>query len=224
MRHLAMLAVTLFLVFPAHARKPPPKPPPPVHVAIFAPGAAPTKDAQCRPLAEVALLCLTTPYTGRAPLPRDILRARSDTWAQVAARVPVRKVVDLLPERVVEGAGTYTMTNVGDGFDHAPLLDPAALVARFGREVRVAVPDQRTLVAWSDQGGTFDKLMGVGVWKLHDAASRGEPDPRPAAAPVSAVVLRWSGDAWEEVGVASRAPDAPPSRSDTPGGPADGHP
>ena len=212
---LAILA-GLYVARPAEARTPPAPPTPPVHVAMFANGTVPSKGTQCKPLAGVAQICLSTPYTGRAPVAKDVLRTRKDTFAQVAARVPVVNVGTLLQDKIVEGAGTYALSNVGDGLDHAALLDPAALVKKFGREVRVAVPDHRTLVAWTDQGGTFDKLMGVGVWKLHDAAKRGTTvagETRAPAAAVSPVVLRWSGDAWEEVGVASLAPDAaaPPS-------------
>ena len=227
---LAMLAG--LLAQGAHARTPPPTSAPPVHAAVFAQGAVTTKGSQCTPLAGVAQLCLTTPYAGRPPIARDVLRARKDTFAQVAARVPVATLVTLLEERVVEGAGTYAISDVGDGLDHAALLDPAALVGRFGREVRVATPDHRTLVVWRDQGGTFDKLMGVGVWKLHDAAKRGATlagETRSPAVAVSPVVLRWSGDAWEEVGVASLAPDgggphAGPDGYEGKEAPPDGHP
>ena len=80
----------------------------------------------------------------------------------------------------------YWLANEGDGRDHVPMLFPAALAAKVGKGVVVAVPARGVLVAWVPGDLVFDKVVAVGVRKMYDTLE----------SPVSPLIYQWDGERW----------------------------
>jgi hypothetical protein len=167
----------------------------------------PEAGGLCKPLVDRLSLCLVDATGGK---PGRTLQAVDGSWEQLAGRVPAERLVGQLPEREVQGVGRYAMSNLGDGLDHAALLAPEALARRFGEDLRVAMPDSRTLLVWGQGSYELDKMLAVGALLMQEAAARGvnpEPaDKRPPASAVSPTVLRWDGRSWQVHGAASERP------------------
>lgn len=164
-------------------------------------GAAPA-DLLCQPLAEAAMLCLTVRVDGgyRYATTQD-LAGFGWTAEQAHAAAVVQARASLGPARpeqvaVIDMPQTYRLSAEGDGLDHAAFVAPDLLVGWYGEQVRVAAPGRDVLVAWSAGDDELDRVMAVGVARIHDASEH----------PVSARIYTWdpAAGAWQVWGQAVR--------------------
>ncbi len=74
-------------------------------------------------------------------------------------------------ERVAVGGTAFSYRRLVDpgGLASVVLLDPAAVAAELGPEVRIAVPTEHVALAWAGGDAERDLLMGVGVREWFDA-------------------------------------------------------
>lgn len=74
-------------------------------------------------------------------------------------------------ERVAVAGTSFSYRRLVDPSGQASvvLLDPAAVAAELGPEVRIAVPTEHVALAWSGGDAERDLLMGVGVREWFDA-------------------------------------------------------
>jgi hypothetical protein len=175
----------------------------------------------CKLLAEAVQLCFSTEgptgertyltaarkQAGWKGAPEDL--APLERAARTHARKAVADMQPRTPEGLpagfssVLGDGTprYWMSARADGRAHAPLLDPAALTARFGPSWVVAVPTRDLLVLWVPGDAQLDKIMAVGVRRAFDGAPESQ---------VSPFGYRWTEEGWVTWGAAVPAePEAP---------------
>jgi hypothetical protein len=170
----------------------------------------PAGELVCKDLAEAVLLCFATETdgaggylteAGRGALGKG--KASEIAALERAARIHAKAAIAEMERRAPVGfpaavsgapdAPGYWVSAREDGRAHAPLLDPAALTARFGKSWVVAVPTRDLLVVWVPGEPQFDKVMAVGVRRAYDDA----PDTQ-----VSPLVYRWTDEGWKTWGAA----------------------
>ncbi len=164
----------------------------------------PAAELACRPFAESLSLCFTwAADDGRRYVTGADLAAWRLGLAEVEARATARAAASLgedRPERtqVTDMEATYWLSMEGDGLDHAAWLQPDRLDALFGPQVRVAVPARDVFIAWLGGSAELDRVMAVGVARIHDASDQ----------PVTRKVFTWDQveARWEVWGQASRGP------------------
>ena len=195
------LAVFVGLLLAARAATPPdlrPAVEPADFPALYAEHAAAqgrtgaAAEAVCRPFAEGIGLCFTL-HDGAVR--RYVTRADLAAWgmdlaavAAVAVAAAAAAIGDARPvAQSIEGvAGTWWLGAEGDGLDAALLLYPDRLAARCGAAPVGASPEAGVLMAWVPGSAELDKVMAVGVRRMHDAADH----------PVSPRIYRWNGEKW----------------------------
>lgn len=165
----------------------------------------PPESLACVPgVAGVNLVCLRVweHATRRWVLASDLRTWSTDPITvlhQVAEQAPAAlQRAELVP---IEGTGERYLRLVDPDWAVAGFLRPDLLTARLGGgAIRVAVPEDRVLLAWkvTDPAGAseLDRMMAVGV---HEWWSRG-------ASPVSPRVFTWSGTEWTTFGQAVPRP------------------
>lgn len=156
----------------------------------------------CDPLAEAVMLCLTVQVEGGY---RYATAADLEAWALTASQARLVAVTaargSLGPTRpeqvqVIDMPHSYRLSAEGDGLDHAALVAPDLLATWYGEQVRVAVPGRDVLLAWSAGDEELDRVMAVGVARIHEASEH----------PVTARVFTWDAEAgaWSVWGQAVR--------------------
>ncbi|MCK6508216.1 hypothetical protein L6R53_33465 [Myxococcota bacterium] len=159
-------------------------------------------ELACEPLAEAVLLCLTVQVDGGY---RYATQADLASWGlslgQARAAATARARASLGPGRpeevaVIDMPRTYRLSAEGDGLDHAAVLAPDLLSAWYGEGVRLAVPGRDVLLAWPAGDEELDRVMAVGVARIHEASDH----------PVTARVYTWdaAAGAWQVWGQAVR--------------------
>ncbi len=150
----------------------------------------PATELACRPFAEALSLCFTWD-DGDAR--RYVSHAELASWGvdldalEAAARARAVAVLGAgRPERtpVTDMDATYWLSMQGDGLDEAGWLAPERMVELVGAELRVAVPARDIFVAWQAGSDELDKVMAVGVLRIHEASDH----------PVTSKVYTWDAD------------------------------
>ncbi len=146
----------------------------------------------CRQLVEKLNLCFGYEVGGTRRLVTESELLAWDTTPAALEAVARRTTegaaaAGIYQEMRVEGmAGRYWVGGNGDGRVAAALLHPEDLAAIAGAEPVVGVPERDTLLFWVPGDPDFDKVLAVGVRRLHDASEH----------PVSPLVYRWDGERW----------------------------
>ena len=161
-------------------------------------GAATALD--CRPAFDGLVFCLTLvePKGWRYATAADLgaWGLSSEAAHRAAAeRLRVLPIAQRLQTETVEGVpGEYRAARLDDGQDAAPLLQPEALAKLLGGPPVVAVPAQGAVVAWMPGNPLLDKVVAVGIRRMHDAAKH----------PVSPRIYRWGKEGWAVWGEAKK--------------------
>jgi len=152
-------------------------------------------ELACRPFAESLSLCFTwTSPEGRRYVTLADLQGWGLDLEGVEARTleRARQALQQSPPvrtAVVDMDATYWLRMEGDGLDLAGFLDPAALEADCGGDLRVAVPGRDIFMAWSGGSGEVDRVLAVGVARIHEASDH----------PVTSKVYQWDATKAEWV-------------------------
>lgn len=153
----------------------------------------------CRAFAESVSLCFT-----RIEGSKRVYFTKADGGEVAALEASGRgepSNLGLEPVTVEGFTGRYWLRAEGDGRDHVPALHPDALRALVGGEVLAAFPARGVFVAWAPGDTEFDKVVAVGVRRMYETLEN----------PVSPLVYRLSGGAWDTWGEA-RATEPVPLR------------
>jgi hypothetical protein len=159
----------------------------------------------CRPAFDGLLLCLTLVEDGGW---RYATAADLEVWGldseqahrQAAERLRRLPLTGHLAAQAIEGVdGQYHAARLDDGQDAFPLLVPEALAQFLGGSPVVAVPAQGAFIAWVPGKPQLDKVVAVGIRRMHDGAKH----------PVSPRIYRWSEDGWEVWGEAKKPEPEP---------------
>ena len=152
--------------------------------------AAPAQGFVCKELSEGLALC--------AACGQRLLREAEIEWSSTPAEavfseLAARSATTLSAQRpvrqeVADMPGTsYWVSQVGDGFDAAGLLQPERLRELAGTTPVIGIPAVGTFLMWIPGDAETDKVMAVGVRRIFEEASH----------PVSDKVYRWHNGAWE---------------------------
>ncbi len=159
----------------------------------------PAAELRCRPFAEQVALCFSRVVDGGRRY-WTAAEGVSVVALEDAARTAAAASIARLEPVAVEGfTARYFLGALGDGRDHAALLDPVALAARVGEGAVVAAPARGVLVAWVPGDAELDKVVAVGVRRMYETL----PDA------VSPLIYRWDGAVWRTWGEARAADQAP---------------
>ena len=159
----------------------------------------------CEQAAPQVQLCLVVTDGGRRrPVTLADLQAWGETPAETRARAVARARAAFASSVTpvdVAGVGAYRVRSAGDGLDAAGLLLGPTLAAEVGAPLRVAIPARGSLLYWKGDDGDLDRVVAVGVARIHEQAGQ----------PVSDQVLEWTDGGWVVWGRAQapRAPAAP---------------
>jgi len=155
-------------------------------------------ELACRTLAEDVLLCFRVEEGKRR---RWVTQGDLVDWGlslpQVEAKAREALTKNPLRRQQVHGGSRhYFVVDSLPGRESLILLHPEWLV-EVGRNPVIAIPARDAVLAWNLGDDELDKIMAVGIRKLHETSD----------VPVSRKIMAWDGAAWVVRGeVADAAP------------------